>query len=914
MSRILKSIVAFVFGKSGLFCLALLCLPLGLSAQVLPEEARQELRDRGIDEEELKKRMLERGIDLDQVDPTDVFELQRIEPILQEVIREMEAENARENDTLREGDADQDFGAQGMATEDEPITVPVDTQITELTDQPLDLPGTELYGQHIFQTQGLELYTATKSVKPPPTYVLGPGDEVSISIFGASQQDLRHTIDSEGYITPSRLPRISLKGLKLSEAEKLLASRFSNYYRFREGEFVVALATARTITVNIFGEVHRSGSYTISAINTAFNALVAAGGPSDIGSVRSIQIIRNGDRKTLDIYAFLNDPSVQFDYYLQEGDIIFVPVLEKVVKLQGEIRRPYKYELKESEHLRDLLEYAGGLTEKAYPEDILIQRILGTELTLLEANLDAVTDFAMRNGDVVTVKAIPEDLRQFVEIEGPVKFPGQYAMQDGLTVSDILQKSMLRPEARIEDAFVIRQKNTGTNTILRFNLQAAISNPKGSEDLVLEPQDRILISSQNLFTDTAPIRSEGSLRAPSSFTFDPVERLNISDLVLLSGGLAPDASPFGYILRNSLESPTETEYIRVDLNQALAAPEGPEDIELSAGDVLRIPKRSDFIENFPVVVNGAVRRPGEIQYHESLTLQDVLTLSGGLTFSAASNRVDIFRLEINENEPTRTLVSTIAITPEFEADGVDLSLQPFDQIVVRNVPGFEMMKTVYLEGEVLYPGAYPLLSDNERMSSIIKRAGGLTDEAFPEGALLYRGEDSIGLVISNLDQALAKPNSRADMLMKQGDVFEIPKILDMLTIETRGTQAAAVYDERFIADASLSLSYQGQQSARWYINEFAGGFAKNANRRTVSVEYPNGRIAGTKRIGPFKKYPKVLAGSKIKLKLKVPKIEREEGETRKPFDWERFSAQVIGGATGILTLVLLAQQLNKKPD
>ncbi|MEL6393885.1 MAG: SLBB domain-containing protein, partial [Bacteroidota bacterium] len=380
----------------------------------IPPEVRSELSARNIDETELRSRLITRGIDIDNIAPEDLPALQ-LE--IEAVIAEMEAESRASEpavvvDTMPPAEV-QNIQTPGTSVEGQ------EGFSRTVTDEP------QIYGHIIFNDGSLIVQSGGDDVRPPDSYRLGSGDVLVISIFGRSQADLQFTIGSDGYIRPDRMPRIYLKGIALSEARTLLQRRFGQYYVFGPGEFAVTVSESRSITVNVFGELFQSGSYTLSALNTAFNALVAAGGPTDLGSVRQIKLIRAGEEvKMLDVYTFLSDPTYAEDFGLQQNDVVFVPPAENIVTIGGAIRRPGRYELLPDEGLEDLIQFAGGITAGGLEGRARVIR--------LDDGRKKVLDFrgsefnTLIDGDSIEILSVEEPAKNFVAVDGEVDLPGQY--------------------------------------------------------------------------------------------------------------------------------------------------------------------------------------------------------------------------------------------------------------------------------------------------------------------------------------------------------------------------------------------------------------------------------------------------------------------------------------------------------
>ncbi|MEM9991692.1 MAG: SLBB domain-containing protein, partial [Bacteroidota bacterium] len=387
--------------------------------------------------------------------------------------------------------------------------------------------------------------------------------------------------------------------------------------------------------------------------------------------------------------------------------------------------------------------------------------------------------------------------------------------------------------------------------------------------------------------------------------------LTLEEAILFAGGLDAEAYNIGYLKRKNPNNSERMEWRRFNVKEALRNPSSEENFALMPLDTIEILANPTFTDQYEVRVAGAVRMPSDIQYDETLTLRDALTLSGGLKLEAASNQIEIFRLVIRENQPTQTIVATVEVDEDLNVPiGGDFPLAPFDLIVVRSVPDFELFQTVAVGGEVQYPGPYALLDKNERLLNVIERAGGLTEEAFPSGATLYRVLDSIGFVVMELEDVLKDKDSRYNFILKEGDEIFIPKQEDLVALKGE-IRARELYPDKYLANGRINTAYHSGKRANFYINEYGAGVGENGKRGLVTVEHPNGRIAKTVDLLVAKIYPKVEKGSIITVGKKQDKdFEREQRELeREPVDWGRVLADSIGQAGSIISLILLIQRL-----
>jgi protein involved in polysaccharide export with SLBB domain len=293
------------------------------------------------------------------------------------------------------------------------------------------------------------------------------------------------------------MAQIYLKGLTLKEARKVVRNRFSVAYRFQSDEFAVTLQQARMLSVNIFGETQKSGSVQLSALNTALNALAAVGGPTDLGSVRAIELIRGETRKKIDLYAFLNNPGAQFQFDLQHNDILFVPVVQKLITLEGGVKRPMRYELMGKEGIKELIAFAGGLNYNTYAEYVQVERYSGAEPTLLEYRLADILSgklkIELQDGDIVRVRTNNKSLELFTEVLGAVYYPGTYELTPNLTLGALLQKAQLKNQASKDVYFIERTLLDGTQRIIKVDSAAAAG-------FVLEKKDKINVFDLSVYT------------------------------------------------------------------------------------------------------------------------------------------------------------------------------------------------------------------------------------------------------------------------------------------------------------------------------------------------------------------------------------------------------------------------------
>ncbi len=872
--------------------------------------AQKELARRGLSEDDFRTKMLERGIDVDQIKPED---LPSIESTIEEVVAELELEKQNRAQLADVDTSTVEILRDSLETLSEIDTAKNDTLVVidETVKKPTENRTVNIYGQHLFVNNMVTPLNVFESGHPSESYVLGVGDKLTILIWGASQENATFEINSQGFIQPTKMPKINLGGLTFAAAKQLLRKRYGQYYKFRNEEFDVVLQSSRNITVNIIGEVENAGSFQLPAVNTAINALSLAGGMLPLGGVRTIKLIHSdGSTKMIDLYEYLLNPAKAYDFFLQDNDYIFVPVAATVVQINGLVNRPFKYEMKSGEGLKDLLKFAGGFGPNAYKKTIQVKRYSDDEEVIIDVDYTALVKsgkhFDLLNGDVVTVKSIPSEFKNYVSIDGAVELSGQYQFHENMTILDLVKKAKLKDDARLDNVFLMRENADKTRKYIKINLGAILK--KKSENIVLQSKDQLIVYSLANYKDNEVFVVEGAVRNPGEHPFDNSGKLRVSDVISMSGGLLPIAADFAYIYRNDPDNHRIRQYLRVNISEILANPESANNFTIRPFDKIIIYDYASFMDETYIQVDGSVRKPGQFLYDKTLTLRDVLTFAGGLKMEADKSRVELSRVVIGKNNQTRTIVSILEVDDDYKINGEEFPLEPFDRIYIRSAPEFELQQTILVKGEVAFPGKYDLVNDNERVFNVIKRAGGITKEGFAAGATLYRLYESVGYIVMDLSEVMRNPKSKFNFILRDGDIIEIPKQKDVVTIMGE-TKAREIYPDKILRAGKFNVPYEGRKSARWYVDNYAAGIGKEGRARLITVEQPNGQIERTKNYIFFKVYPKIQKGSKITVG-KVVKTERQKKREKKEIDWAKVVADAIGQATGVLSLILLIQRVN----
>lgn len=664
----------------------------------------------------------------------------------------------------------------------------------------------QVFGRNIFNTRNLT-FEPSVNLATPPNYRLGPGDEVIIDIWGTSQNTIRQQISPDGTINIEKIGPVSLSGMTVSEANEYLKRVLGKTYSGLDApdgtlEIRLTLGNARTIQINVMGEVIQPGTYALSSFSTVFHALYRAGGVNQIGSLRNVQVTRNGKTVAkVDVYDFIMKGKTQDDIRLQEGDVIIVPAYEALVQISGNVKRPMKFEMKKNETLATLIGYAGGFSADAYTRSLRVVRQNGEEYEINTVKEIDYSAYPMRNGDVVTAEAILNRFTNKLEVRGAVYRPGIY------------------------------QLNGEINTV-----RALVNEAKG---------------------------------------------------------LMGDAFTNRAVLQREREDLT-TEIISVDVRSIMAGTSP--DIPLQKNDILYIPSIHDLEDRGDVAIFGEVAKPDSYSYSDNMTLEDLIIRAGGLRESASTVRVDVSR-RIKDPKSTHSTDSigqmfTFALKDGFVIDGEQgFTLQPYDQVFVRRSPGYQAQQNVQVTGEVIFGGTYAMTTTEERLSDLVKKAGGATSKAYLHGAKLIRvandeekkrmrdvinlmnrqfGEammDSLGIRVEDtfsvgidLEKAMAKPGSEYDLVLREGDVLSVPKLNN--TVKVNGAVMMP-----------NTVGYLSDKNANYYLDQ-AGGYALNAKKSKKFVINMNGQVARIKGRSKDKIEPgcEIIVPSKKNKKVNVGEI------------------------------------------
>jgi protein involved in polysaccharide export with SLBB domain len=630
----------------------------------------------------------------------------------------------------------------------------------------------KIFGHDVFNNKNLT-FESSMNLATPQNYVLGPGDEVNVDIWGASQESITESVSPDGTITIEGIGVVKLGGLSVSQAKARLKRVLGP--RYQGSNIDLTLGQTRTITIGVMGEVKVPGTYTMSAFATVYNALYMAGGPNEIGTLRNVKVYRKGKLlSNVDVYDFLLNGKLSGDVRLQDNDVITVSPYEALVNITGKVKRPMFYEMKENESAATLLRYAGGFTGDAYTKAIRVNRKAGAGYSVFSIGEFDMNSFKLMDEDSVSVDSTLNRYQNMVEIRGAVFRPGMY--QVGGEINSV--KTLVEAAAGVTEEAISQH--------------AVMHRTKADRSL---------------------------------------EMLSL-DIRGILEGTVPDVP-----LRNE--------------------------------DVIYVASRQERNEKKTVTINGEVAYPGVYRYAENETLEDLIIQAGGPTEAASLAKVDVARRVTDPNslEAGEQIAQNFSfkLNPDFTiSEQPDFTLQPFDEIYVRRSPDYNEQQNVTIEGEVQFSGNYALSSKGQRLSEVIKMAGGLTNQAYAEGTKLLRqmtseerdmmetmlrtaqrnsGNDSIDVkkLMTNttypvgieLDKALKNPGTDDDPILREGDRIVVPRYDGTVKINGEVLFPNTVY-------------FKEGKSTDYYIN-LAGGTTSTAKKSMTVIIYMNGMVARADR-------------------------------------------------------------------
>jgi protein involved in polysaccharide export with SLBB domain len=682
-----------------------------------------------------------------------------------------------------------------------------------------------IFGSELFDNPTLNFEPNLK-LATPVNYVLGPGDELQISVYGVQEFNASVPVTMEGKVNIQYVGQIPVSGMTIEAATQKIKGAIARVYSTvasGQSQVGISLSRIRTIRVTLIGS-KQPGNYSISSLATVYNALFLGGGPGKNGSYRNIELLRdNKVYRNVDIYRFLVNGDQSDNVGLKDNDVIRIPAYNQRVTVEGQVKRPGIFEMKKGETFADLLTFASGFNEFAYTASVNVLQKTNKEFKVRDVKFAEFNTYKPLSGDVFRVTKILNRFENRVKIDGAVFRPDTYSFYEGMRVSDLIAKADgLKEDAYSNRARIIRLQSDLTTEIVNVNLVKAL---------------------------------EGDFEA---------------------------------------------------------------DVALKREDIVTVYSILDFVEEYKITIDGEIKKPGIYDYHENLTLNDLLVQAGGLTGSA-SKRVEVARMiqseEIDDANPSKAQLFNIEITADNNEQLKNFDLKPFDVVNIRKMAVYEKPEMVTISGAVNYAGKYVLATKKDRVYDVIARAGGLTSLANLEGVKIKRPIQAKQIeVVESVDLNLGKKDSIQKKLTKKlkedlkyatipvdwKSIVKNPKSNTNVTLFPGDEIEVAVFNEGVKVTGNVLLTseipYDKGKGFGYYIGS-VGGVDNKGWKKKAYIIYPNGKAAVAHTFLFIRSYPKVTPGSQI--------IVPEKPEVKKMSTGEFVSiAGVLASLAGVIIAIL----------
>lgn len=782
-----------------------------------------------------------------------------------------------------------------------------------------------------------DTFTPATDVPVPAEYVLGPGDEINIHLYGRADEELVLVVDREGEIAFPSLGPLAVAGMGFAEAKAFIAQQVKEKLVGITAD--ISMGKLRSIRIFALGDVERPGSYTVSGLSTISNALFVSGGIRKTGSLRNIQLKRAGQvMAVIDLYDFLLKGDTREDVRLLPGDVVFVPPIGKTAGVAGQVVRPAIYELKHEQSVAGLIGLSGGTLPTAYKEMALIERIAPTGgQSVIEISLSKTSPATpLKNGDLLKVFSVTDYENNPVYLLGHVKRPGKYAWHEGLELKEILPSpNMLLPEAKLDYGVIERESGIDRETsILHFNLLDAIN---GKTSIALEARDKVYVFKRAQLREMPVTEIVGSVQNPGKY--EAKKNMRLWDLVMAAGGMKRDAllDDVELYRENPLTKDVSVQRYNLRVGPSLSEQDNP---LLQDQDRVVIHSVWEEKTRHSVQVLGEVNNPGSFTLAEGMKLSDLIFAAGGVTERAYLKVAELTRYKVIDGEARVTTHKAIDLADALRGGTNDLKVHPFDVLMVRQLSNWREVERVKIDGEVRFPGVYPI-EDGETLVHLIERAGGYTDRAYLPGSVFLREtvrkeqqkqmddasahmEESIilaetstetlnnesikkqqakglavakrvlekakeikaqGRIVIELESIERMRESDFNLSLKDGDHLYIPKRPDQVLIVGQVSN-------------TIAMLYRNGYELENYLND-AGGLTRMGDESEIYVVKANGRVA--RPGGGWGRDVKIAPGDTIVVPEKLEQFNFLDSS----LDWSRVMSQMAISIASMVAIGIL---------
>lgn len=738
----------------------------------------------------------------------------------------------------------------------------------------------DIFGLGVFGNSSFLSFQNNQNIPTPMDYQLGPGDEVFIDVYGESESYYQAQVNPDGNLILENIGPINVSGLTIEEAKAKVSTKLVKIYgglrSDKNSTFLsMSVGQIRSIKISIVGEVEIPGTYNMSSLSTAYNALYVAGGIRESGTLREIRVFRKSKLiTTIDVYDFIVNGNSKQNVTLKNDDVIIVRPYTNRVSLRGAAKTSGRFELKDGETLKDLMDYGGGFAEDAFRKTIKVNRIIDGERVIADVDEDQFQVFTPRPGDIYEIGKVLNRYKNRVIVKGAVFRPGNFSITTESTVKQIIEDSEgLRPDAFLQRAFITRSREDLSLETISFNLGALINGVE--PDIKLQKEDILNVLSRNDLKEEQYVEVSGEVNNAGIFAYS--EGMSLQDIILLAGGFKESATGKRLEVTRRVTDELENTFslsnvLIKDADRGFLNRVDSEPMMLKPFDHVLVRRNPNFHVQQYATVEGQVFYPGAyaIQNHGE-RISDLLNRAGGLNNYAFIEGATLIRRteffeektdieeQVNDLEKLRT---KLQISPELLTEAELLLVSRIENDIER------------LENQNKDNQSLSNFAKRERLKEILERNSLLGNAQFKQA-------EAIGIKLAEI---LANPGSNVDLLIEEGDVLVIPKKTE--TIRLRGK---LLYP--------TTVRYEEGMSLKHYINS-AGGFDNRAKKSGVYIVYANGEVARTKRFLFFRSYPKAAAGAEIIVPAKGLRI---------PLGPQA----IIGITSGLATVALLISQITK---
>lgn len=653
-------------------------------------------------------------------------------------------------------------------------------------------------------------------------YIIGPGDNLQINIWGGVNTSLDVTVDRDGKIILPEVGTFAVSGRSFGSLKDQIRQKLGEI--FNNVSVDVSLTKMRKLKIYVVGEAKNPGTYDITSANTLFNVLFMAGGPTNIGSLRNIGIRRNNKLiKTIDLYDFILKGDKSADIKLENGDTIYFNLKGKTVGVQGLVMRPAIYEIKNEKNLSQILSLAGGAVATSYLKNVQVRRVeANKEMVILNVDLSSkskISTFPIKDNDMINIAPILPVNNQTIYLNGHVFRPGPYQYRSKMKLSDVIKSyNELLPEPYTEYAQIVRlQKPDLKPFTIMFNLGDIINRKK---DIELQPFDTIIIYSKWDFTRVPEIAVQGEIFTPGSYKI--VKGTRLIDIISSAGGITKDT----YLDRVEIIRKDDTygnkRTISVSLRNALKG-DTKHNIEIKDEDTVIFHSNKDITEDKSVTIAGQITKPGSYPLGKSMRIKDLLNLGGNFTKSAFNREAELIRYT-SDGADVKFKTIVINLQRAIAGDPAhNIVLQDLDRLLIKQVPNWsDIGMAIELKGQVKYPGVYAV-SPNDRLEDVIKRAGGFLNDAYLRAAVYTRKsvmelqKERLEKLINDIDSSIiveetqlsperAKSMTPEEILVREKRLTYRKQLLDKLkTSQATGRMIIDLTDRENFKDSDNNV-------------------------------------------------------------------------------------------------------------